>query len=210
MTNQLQWTLSLVLIATGHQLAAASFDCAKARSPLEKGICANPVLSKADEDLNVAWKSTVKTFPVPEFLRTSQRFWLKQTAWCAKEEPDVCVNAFRDRTAFLRKLADAKVYTNYGKQFSVESATIVLFDGDSSIWLYGNCMPDMNHPEPPPDGFLLDEVSRLVKKGKKSLIEDRDYEVEVTADRVLFGTDGNGLMVHPRQPQLDGPYQRVR
>jgi uncharacterized protein YecT (DUF1311 family) len=189
---------------------AASFNCAKAQSPLEKAICSNPTFSAADDELNAVWRSTMKTFPLPAFLRTSQQFWLKETATCTKEQPGSCVNAFRERTALLKNLGRAKVYTNYGKDFSIDLVTLVLFESgtDAFIWMYGDFMPDMNHPEPPPNGFLLDDMSRLRSKGKgKYVIEDQDCEVTVTEDQITFD---QALLITLRQAQLEGVFERVR
>ena len=41
---------------------AASFDCAKASTPHEKLICANPALSDADTQLGDVYKATNKSF----------------------------------------------------------------------------------------------------------------------------------------------------
>ena len=85
--------LSLFVIWTS-ELGAASFNCAKAQSPLEKAICSNPTLSAADDELNAVWRSIIKTFPLPAFLRTSQQLWLKDTATCTKAQPGSCVGRF--------------------------------------------------------------------------------------------------------------------
>jgi uncharacterized protein len=75
----------IVLAGFAGTSRAASFDCAKARTPLEKAICSDPSLGAADDELNASWKSALKTFPLPAFLRTSQQFWLKETATCAQK-----------------------------------------------------------------------------------------------------------------------------
>ena len=82
---------------------------------------------------------------------------------------------------------------------------------DSFIWLYGDWMPDMNHPEPPPNGFLLDDVSRIKKNDKgKSVIEGRDCEVIVTDDQITFGTGDRALFITARQAPLEGVFERIR
>jgi hypothetical protein len=199
---------------------AASFNCAKAQSPLEKAICSNPTLSAADDELNSVWRSTIKTFPLPAFLRSTQQMWLKNTAACTKAQPGSCVDAFRERTTFLKNLGlpvssgvSIKVYTNYGKEFSIDFVTLVVFETDTAafIWMYGDWMPDMNHPEPPPNGFLLDEVSRIKKNDKgKSVIEGWDCEVVVAEDRITFGTGDRALFVSARQAPVEGVFERIR
>ena len=208
MKRQVVLLLRLVLVSACG-LWAASFDCTKARTPLEKGICSDPSLSAADDELNAAWKSTLKSFPLPAFLRTSQQLWLKETATCVQAKS--CVSECSSRTHLLKNLGGAKVYTDYGKQFSLDSVTLVVFEksGESFIWMYGDWMPDMNNPQPPPNGFLLDEVSRIVKNSKgKYLIESREYEVAITDESITFGTES--LMISLRQGQLAGVFQRIR
>jgi uncharacterized protein len=111
------------------ELSAVSFDCAKARTPFEKAICSDPSLGKADDELNSVWKSTIATFPLPAFLRKSQQLWLQETAACAANgQAGGCLEAFSSRIELLKNLAHAKVYTNYGKQFSLDSVTLVVFE----------------------------------------------------------------------------------
>jgi uncharacterized protein len=192
-------------------LWAASFDCAKARSPMEKQICSDPSLSAADEELGTVWRSTLKTFPLPAFLRKSQQLWLKEAAdhtCVSKVQAADCLRAFKSRTELLGNLSRAKVYTNCGKEFSIDCVSMAVFDrgGESFLWMYGAWMPDMNNPQPPPYGFLLDEVSRIVKTKGKYIIDGRDYEIGITDRRIDFGA---GLMITARQPQLAGAFQRV-
>jgi uncharacterized protein YecT (DUF1311 family) len=209
MKARLALTFCLALVSSG--LWAASFDCAKARTPLEKTICSDSSLSAADDELNAVWKSTLKTFPLPAFLRTSQQLWLKEIARCVQAKS--CVSEFSSRTNLLKHLGGAKVYTDYGKEFSIDSVTLVIFEvgGESFIWMYGDWMPDMNNPQPPPNGFLLNNVSRIAKQGNgKYRIVDEDYEFAVTEDAVTFGDQEHSLMISARQGSLSGVFGRIR
>ncbi|TWB44849.1 DUF3298 domain-containing protein [Nitrospirillum viridazoti] len=76
--------LSRVLVcATGllllrDQAGAASFDCAKAETAVEKAICADPSLSAADEKLATAYRQTLASAPAdirPELVQ-NQHNWL--------------------------------------------------------------------------------------------------------------------------------------
>ena len=83
-----------VLAATGVQ--AASFDCKKARSEDEKAICANPELSKLDDDLAAAFKAALGLMSGDTkriaIFRKAQAEWVKErdrcggTASCLKNE----------------------------------------------------------------------------------------------------------------------------
>lgn len=70
--------LGLILSGSPSTSAAASFNCTLARSPLEKEICADPPLSRADEAMADAYRAQRAATPV-EFqqrLLDSQRSWL--------------------------------------------------------------------------------------------------------------------------------------
>ena len=52
--------LALLMGGVAH---AASFDCAKAKSPQEKAICSSPRLSAADDQLATAYKAWLSAVP---------------------------------------------------------------------------------------------------------------------------------------------------
>ena len=71
---------------------AASFDCARARTPQEKAICASPRLSAADETLAAAYKAVLAVAPpdAAAEIRAGQRNWLRRMAakcapWSARD-----------------------------------------------------------------------------------------------------------------------------
>ena len=75
----LLFALVLAGIAHSDQAKAASFDCQKARTNMERTICSSPALSTLDETLSLAYKtaraklsSTAQTTIV-----SSQRSWLR-------------------------------------------------------------------------------------------------------------------------------------
>lgn len=71
--------LLLALAFTG-RASAASFDCAKAATPTEKAICADPELSHQDERVTAAYQAALGLWPAGDwqaFLRREQRAWLK-------------------------------------------------------------------------------------------------------------------------------------
>jgi uncharacterized protein len=88
-----EWNLSMFAISLRHFLLltalafaavthASSFDCASAASKTEKAICADPDLSRLDEQLAVRWRSTLTKALDPRALKTDQRGWLKQRNQC--------------------------------------------------------------------------------------------------------------------------------
>jgi uncharacterized protein len=61
---------------------AASFDCSKVSTAVERMICADPEVSKLDEDLNVRYKAYLTKSAKPDFIRQRQLYWLKKRNSC--------------------------------------------------------------------------------------------------------------------------------
>ncbi|PNG26415.1 lysozyme inhibitor LprI family protein [Methylocella silvestris] len=101
-------TLSVLAAAWLFASPAEAFDCAKAATPIEKAICANPTVLAADEAMTKAYDGLADSLK-PEHrqaLLISQRRWLEQRAnLCVSEDGkavDSClVEKTADRRAFL-------------------------------------------------------------------------------------------------------------
>lgn len=78
----------LLLALTALPAAAASFDCAKARTKVEKLICKDPQLSRQDEDLAKAYGEALKLWDgqIAAYVRMNQRGWVGARAL---EPPEV-------------------------------------------------------------------------------------------------------------------------
>ncbi|MGD0643160.1 MAG: lysozyme inhibitor LprI family protein, partial [Roseiarcus sp.] len=63
-------------------LPAASFDCAKARTPLEKTICADPKLGRADVMLSRVYRQAMQSLTPDEqrALNADERKWMAKVA----------------------------------------------------------------------------------------------------------------------------------
>lgn len=81
---------------------AASFDCAKAGTKVEKMICDNPEISKLDEELNTAYKAALQDEKQAEAIRQAQKQWMKERNGCDDAE---CVK--RAYEARLHRLSSA-------------------------------------------------------------------------------------------------------
>lgn len=68
---------ALVVACQFNFAAAASFDCAKAQTPIERSICSSPPLSELDSSLALAYKGALERSPSPDQLRAEQRTWLR-------------------------------------------------------------------------------------------------------------------------------------
>ncbi|QXI31006.1 lysozyme inhibitor LprI family protein [Pseudomonas vanderleydeniana] len=79
--------ISGLLLGAGSPAIAASFDCQKASTAVEKAICASPELSGLDSALGDYYSQAMaKLAPEPrEALRSDQRAWLQTRNACAAD-----------------------------------------------------------------------------------------------------------------------------
>ena len=68
--------LAACLAAPAFGAGAASFDCAKAATTIENEICADSVLSQADERMAEAYRKAMEATLAPRALRIDQVHWL--------------------------------------------------------------------------------------------------------------------------------------
>jgi len=93
--SKVSWVVSVMVTAAGTgMLSAASFDCAKATTAIEKLICSNPALSKADEVMAAAYKkATLAAANLPaaeqDDLKQDQLAWLKNRVAECSGNPEV-------------------------------------------------------------------------------------------------------------------------
>lgn len=68
---------------------AASFDCSKAQSKVEKLLCSNPKLSKLDDDLRKYYRKAMEKADEgqKQILVEQQKHWLKHTRNVCRDEP---------------------------------------------------------------------------------------------------------------------------
>lgn len=83
--------LAAVMPFTHVEAQAASFDCAKAATNVEKLVCKTPGLSKADEELSAVYKQAVAVALIADFVKKEQRGWIARrnkcpSAQCLAEE----------------------------------------------------------------------------------------------------------------------------
>lgn len=119
-------TLLLMVIVVDAQ--AASFDCAKAATKVEKLICADAQLSAQDETLAAAYRQAASITPGGAEPKQSQRAWLKRRNACA--DVDCIAESYRQRVAELEDAigqdlnaeAIAGTYTRRDPDFPEEHA----------------------------------------------------------------------------------------
>jgi uncharacterized protein len=74
------------LLVIAGNIHAASFDCGKAASEIEKIICGNDELSRLDESLNKAYLKALEWKDIKNRIIKSQRQWLKVRNACKDAE----------------------------------------------------------------------------------------------------------------------------
>lgn len=90
------------LIISGVVVAeAASFDCAKASTPIETTICSNSQLSAMDEDLDAAYKKALVYAASADAVKKRQREWLKT-------ERNTCKTASCVKAAYEKRLKELR------------------------------------------------------------------------------------------------------
>lgn len=151
---------------------AASFDCAKAKTPLEKLICSNPELDTADAQMGAAYKALRLSFPNPVFVTSEQQYFVSSYPSCleaegrtlnAAEAVRSCLALVKKRISVLEAYRRARVFSHASRP-THETLTVLLYstDGRERIRLWGNWMPNAFDRKPFPDGFRCDIDADLV------------------------------------------------
>ena len=86
-------------IVLGMPALAASIDCGKASTKVEKLVCADAELSKLDEELNTAYKIVLQDEKQADSIRQSQKHWMKERNACA--DPACVKRAYETRLSSL-------------------------------------------------------------------------------------------------------------
>ncbi len=97
---------------------AASFDCSKASTYVEKEICRNENISTLDDNLNAQYKSLMNQSDenAKATLKSSQKKWLSSRNKCGSGE---CIEtAYNTRIAQLSELSGNNIQGNRGNQIT--------------------------------------------------------------------------------------------
>lgn len=95
----LKWFMGLLCVASV-SAHAASFDCSKATTAVEKMICANPEISALDDQLGSTYKSAMEKTADRQSLEAGQLKWLKQTRNVCTDENCLSL-AYKSRLKWL-------------------------------------------------------------------------------------------------------------
>ena len=144
------------LIASGHHALAEgpSFDCARAASPVEKAICADPALAALDVKVATAFQYAMDRFGGADrdTLLVTQREWVKRNATvCSNRNQGIksCLTFYyQDRLGELNWFVDGKAR---GQIFTAYDGQRLLVDEP---------IHDMNYP-----ALIADLDERLTRSG---------------------------------------------
>lgn len=194
--------LVFVLSATfGH---AASFDCGRARQPIEKMICENQDLSRADDELGLSYaylESRCSSLFEEKNVKASQRTWLagRKKLWeQGQSDPTFLADTYRERNTFLSALV-SQCAPGYPKPESVTVKTLKLRDGQSKA---AGFYPDLSIPfvetDPPKIGRLINDqifgdyfdipAPKQLADGMPGLLEEYRSRDRRSPDEVRFST----------------------
>jgi uncharacterized protein YecT (DUF1311 family) len=99
MKTTIALSLTAIFLAWIPYVHSASFDCAKAKTKIEKLICANPKFSQLDEKVSALYKKVLEQSPVPEDTKEQQREWVK-------DDRNLCKDAACLERAYTRRISD--------------------------------------------------------------------------------------------------------
>lgn len=101
---------------------AASFDCGKAHTKVEKLICVDTELSKLDDELNAAYKTVLQDMKNAAAIRQTQKQWMKERNGC----PDMaCVKrVYETRLSAFRPSDGGKASFSFSGQWYLELCDI--------------------------------------------------------------------------------------
>ena len=105
MREPLRLTLFALLAVASGACPAMALDCARATTPIEKAICADPIAAATDESMSKAYDALAGRLVAPDkaALLISQRRWLKSRAdICSADEGAAETACLTDRTEARR------------------------------------------------------------------------------------------------------------
>lgn len=194
--------LVLSLIAAfGH---AASFDCGRARQPVEKMVCENIDLSRADDELGFSYDYLESHCPSQfedQDVRATQRKWLAGLRKLSERwpsDPSFLADAYRERNTFLSALV-LQCAPQYPKPESVTVKTLQLRNRQSKATGF---YPDLSMPfvetDPPKIGRLINNqifgdyfdlpAPKQLADGMPGLLEEYRSRDRRSPDEVRFST----------------------
>lgn len=119
--------LSIGALALSGAAQAASFDCAKAQTQVEKMVCGDAELSKLDDELSTRYKEVLQDVARAKIIKRDQKQWLKARNACA-DAPCVKDTYVRRIRAMAQSTQNAQgIEALYGKWEAGGRAGIAIY-----------------------------------------------------------------------------------
>ncbi len=171
---------SLVLV---EPIAAASFDCAKAQSNVEKQICADPVVSELDEHLGRYYRAAQAALERGgECLRADQRRWLRETR-------NQCADTDCLRDVYGKRLRELEGF----QPGATEIKSIDLPDGPALAWIFAPGEDELALPTGTSKPFTAEGTYKDEPLHGPTL-RTADGELYVLVPLMLFEGDSRGVL----------------
>lgn len=150
----------------------ASFDCSKAKSSIEKSICANPKASRLDEELNVLYKQImIKLSPeAQKAMYYEQMQWLRTLL--EKKTPREIINIYKQRIAEIKKIPQYgyNIYTIKNKNITYQQ----IADKDEFSIKINNLVKNLVN-ESVKGVIVLDDLTITIKQISNNIIKVESF-----------------------------------
>lgn len=132
---------------------SASFDCSEAKTPIEKAICADPIVSKLDYELSDAYHEAIESADQPLTVKKSQKYWIAEIRQkCTSSQ--CLANAYRKRITELKSVKKYSWKLFHDKKLKIEfihpsNRSVIVNYGQKTISIEkqigGISMPNSRH-----------------------------------------------------------------
>jgi len=184
---------------------AATFDCNKASSFVEKAICSDSRLTSMDDQLGRLYKEALTESSNSEAVKTEQKAWLSSRNQC--KDSDCIMKAYTDRISALSAMtAPAKAGDFTGtykmKNDGAAGEALIQQTGNDRIKFYINATYRMN------TGELSGEIPLL---GNAATYVDKEFDCTVSFEFASgsLGLTQNGSCGMGLNVDAGGTYKRV-
>jgi uncharacterized protein YecT (DUF1311 family) len=176
------------LLLTAGNIHAASFDCNRATTLVEKLICADEALSQLDETLSWTYRKVLRSAPDPERIKREQTKWLRVVRDKCKDS--ACLEKeYRNRLAVLEQPLEAPAELK-----RLLSAGEVVYDFRKAD-LNGDGLSDYIFIVTDCDGVNPECDDRTLKIAIRS--SDGRLKIVKSNDRIILGKEEGGVFGNP-------------
>lgn len=150
----------MIFVAIASPSHAASFDCAKASTFVEKAICVNPKLSALDSSVVEMYKTSLATAPDKEAVKKQQAVWRRNVRDVC--QTDECIaQAYQSRMGQFPVLATSNTPSPTGTYKYVEKG----LSGEMKISEVSECIANPKKLGCMSSSIFATEISTMSRDG---------------------------------------------